>query len=130
MPKKPVIVRMTPAKQRPSRAEAEAAVRTLLGYIGDDPAREGLDETPARVVRAYDEFFNGYNADPLAVLAKTFSETEGYQDMIILRDIRIESHCEHHMVPIVGKAHIGYYPRGGAVGLCAGATVDRLLSFK
>ena len=102
---------------RPSRAEAEAAVRTLLLWAGDDPDREGLVDTPARVARAYEEFFAGYDDDPVAMLARSFEETDGYDEMVVLRDIRLESHCEHHMVPIIGKAHIAYLPNGRVVGI-------------
>jgi GTP cyclohydrolase IA len=102
---------------RPSRAEAEAAVRTLLLWAGDDPDREGLVDTPARVARAYEEFFAGYGDDPVAMLARSFEETDGYDEMVVLRDIRLESHCEHHMVPIIGKAHIAYLPNGRVVGI-------------
>ena len=104
-------------RRRPSQAEAEAAVRTLIEWAGDDPDREGLAGTPERVVRAYEEFFAGYNEDPVALLAKTFEETAAYDEMIVLRDIRLESHCEHHIVPILGKAHIGYLPSGRVVGI-------------
>ena len=102
---------------RPSRQEAEAAVRTLLRWAGDDPDREGLQETPARVVRSYEEFFSGYAVDPVDFLNRTFSETEGYDEIVVLRDIRVESHCEHHMVPIVGRAHVGYLPKNRVVGI-------------
>ena len=105
------------AARRPSRKEAEAAVRTLLRWAGDDPDREGLHETPARVVRAYEEFFSGYALDPVEFLNRTFSETEGYDEIVVLRDIRVESHCEHHMVPIVGRAHVGYLPKNRVVGI-------------
>ena len=104
-------------RRRPSQAEAEAAVRTLIEWAGDDPDREGLAGTPERVVRAYEEFFAGYNEDPVAVLATTFEETPAYDEMIVLRDIRLESHCEHHIVPILGRAHIGYLPAGRVVGI-------------
>ncbi|WP_421710327.1 GTP cyclohydrolase I FolE [Algihabitans sp.] len=104
-------------RRRPSQAEAEAAVRTLIEWAGDDPDREGLVGTPERVVRAYEEFFAGYNEDPISLLAKTFEETAAYDEMVVLRDIRLESHCEHHMVPILGKAHIGYLPAGRVVGI-------------
>ena len=104
-------------RRRPSQAEAEAAVRTLIEWAGDDPDREGLAGTPERVVRAYEEFFAGYNEDPVVLLARTFEETAAYDEMIVLRDIRLESHCEHHMVPILGKAHIGYLPAGRVVGI-------------
>ncbi|MCU0946405.1 MAG: GTP cyclohydrolase I FolE, partial [Rubritepida sp.] len=105
------------ALARPSREEAEAAVRTLLLWTGDDPNREGLVDTPARVVRAYEEFFAGYETDPVEMLARSFEETDGYDEMVVLRDIRLESHCEHHMVPIIGKAHIAYLPNGRVVGI-------------
>ena len=104
-------------RRRPSRSEAEAAVRTLIEWAGEDPDREGLVGTPGRVVRAYEEFFAGYNEDPVALLATTFEETAAYDEMIVLRDIRLESHCEHHIVPILGKAHIGYLPAGRVVGI-------------
>ena len=102
---------------RPSRAEAEAAVRTLLLWAGDNPDREGLIDTPSRVVRSYDEFFAGYGEDPVEMLARSFEETEGYDEMVVLRDIRLESYCEHHMVPIIGKAHVAYLPQGKVVGI-------------
>ena len=106
-----------PPLARPTRDEAEAAVRTLISWAGDDPDREGLRETPARVVRSYEEFFAGYATDPEEFLAKTFEEVEGYDEMVIVRDIDLMSHCEHHMVPITGKAHVGYLPRTRVVGL-------------
>ncbi|HUN49519.1 MAG TPA: GTP cyclohydrolase I, partial [Candidatus Sulfotelmatobacter sp.] len=102
---------------RPSRAEAEAAVRTLIRWAGDDPAREGLAGTPDRVVRSYEEFFAGYADDPVEILQRTFEEVEGYDEMVVLRDIRLESHCEHHMVPIIGKAHVAYLPDRRVVGI-------------
>jgi GTP cyclohydrolase I len=102
---------------RPSREQAEEAVRTLIRWANDDPAREGLRDTPARVVRAYEEFFAGYAQDPREILKRTFSEVEGYDEMIVMNDIRFESHCEHHMVPIIGKAHIGYLPDKRVVGI-------------
>ena len=103
--------------QRPSRTEAEAAVRTLLRWIGEDPAREGLRGTPSRVVRAYEEWFGGYAIDPAELLQRTFSEIGGYDEMVVLRDVRFESHCEHHMAPIVGRCHIGYLPARRVVGI-------------
>ncbi|MBL8480695.1 MAG: GTP cyclohydrolase I FolE [Rhodocyclaceae bacterium] len=106
-----------PDDRRPTRSDAEEAVRTLIRWAGDDPAREGLRETPARVVRAYEEFFEGYKEDPAAILARTFEEVEGYDELIVLTDIRFESHCEHHMVPIIGKAHVGYLPDRRVVGI-------------
>lgn len=104
-------------QRRPDRAEAEAAVRTLLLWAGDDPDREGLLGTPDRVVRSYEEFFSGYSVDPVAILQRTFEETDGYDEMVLLRDIRLESHCEHHMVPIIGKAHVAYLPDRRVVGI-------------
>ena len=104
------------ARRRPSRAEAEAAVRTLIEWAGEDPDREGLKGTPGRVVRAYEEFFAGYAEDPVALLATTFEKPGSYDEMIVLRDIRVESHCEHHIVPILGKAHVGYLPTDRVVG--------------
>jgi GTP cyclohydrolase IA len=106
-----------PAPKKPSRAEAEAAIRTLLLWAGEDPEREGLRDTPARVARSYEEFFRGYAEDPVALLARTFEEIEGYDEMIVLRDIRVESHCEHHMVPIIGRAHVAYLPGTRVVGI-------------
>ena len=114
--------RDTPARtsslpDRPDREAAENAVRTLIRWAGDDPTREGLLDTPARVVRAYEEFFAGYLDDPVQILSRTFSEVEGYDEMIVMNDIRFESHCEHHMVPIIGKAHIAYLPDRRVVGI-------------
>jgi GTP cyclohydrolase IA len=102
---------------RPTREEAEAAIRTLLRWAGDDPNREGLIDTPARVARAYEEFFEGYGVDPVALLERTFEETDGYDEIVLLRDIRLESHCEHHMVPIIGRAHVAYLPHRRVVGI-------------
>jgi GTP cyclohydrolase I len=102
---------------RPDRNAAESAVRTLIRWAGDDPTREGLLDTPARVVRAYEEFFAGYLEDPVQILSRTFSEVDGYDEMIVLSDIRFESHCEHHMVPIIGKAHVAYLPDRRVVGI-------------
>jgi GTP cyclohydrolase I len=102
---------------RPTRAQAEAAVRTLLLWAGDDPEREGLRGTPERVVRAFDEHFAGYAEDPVALLQRTFDETEGYDEMVVLKDIRFESHCEHHMEPIIGRVHIAYLPANRVVGI-------------
>jgi len=110
---------------RPSREEAEAAVRTLLSYIGDDPGREGLIDTPKRVVRAYDELYSGYHKEVDGILDRVFEEVGGYKDVVVLRDIPFYSHCEHHMVPFVGKVHVAYYPSGGVVGLSKiGRVVD------
>lgn len=103
--------------ERPTREEAEAAVRVLLRWAGDNPDREGLKETPRRVVKAYEEFFRGYREDAGEELARVFEEVEGYDDLVLVRDIPFFSHCEHHVVPFVGKAHIAYYPTGGVVGL-------------
>jgi GTP cyclohydrolase I len=105
------------AATRPSRKEAEAAVRTLLRWTGDDPDREGLVNTPERVVRAYEEWFAGYNVDPVDLLQRTFSETDGYDEMVVLRDIRFESYCEHHIAPIIGKVHIAYLPDRRVIGI-------------
>ncbi len=102
---------------RPTRDEAEAAVETLLRWMGESPAREGLVDTPARVVRAWEEFCSGYGEDPAALLNSTFEEVEGYDDMVMLRSIRMESHCEHHLVPILGTAHIAYLPDRRVVGI-------------
>ena len=102
---------------KPTEEEARQAVRTLLAFTGDDPDREGLIETPDRVVRAYGEFFAGYNDDPEAILSKTFEEVEGYDEMVIVKNIRVESHCEHHMVPILGMGHIAYIPNKRVVGI-------------
>ena len=100
-----------------TREQAENAVRTLLRWSGDDPAREGLVDTPKRVVKAYEEWFSGYALDPDEYMARTFEEVCGYDEMIVLRDIEFESHCEHHMAPIIGKAHVGYLPNGKVVGI-------------
>nr|WP_249296546.1 GTP cyclohydrolase I FolE [Acidiphilium multivorum] len=102
---------------RPSREDAEAAIRTLIRWAGDDADREGVRDTPARVARAYEDFFRGYGEDPEAILSRTFEETEGYDEMVLLRDIRVESHCEHHMVPIIGVAHVAYLPNRRVVGI-------------
>ncbi|MEJ0041631.1 MAG: GTP cyclohydrolase I FolE [Rhizomicrobium sp.] len=103
--------------KRPSRAEAEDAISTLLRWAGDDPAREGLKDTPARVARAFEDWFSGYKEDPEEYMRRTFEEVEGYDNMIVLRDIRFESHCEHHLAPIIGKAHVGYLPNSKVVGI-------------
>lgn len=110
--------RLSPAEtDRPDRAEVEAAIRTMIRWAGDDPARDGLLETPARVARAFEEFFVGYSQNPVEILQKTFEEIEGYDEMIALRGIRFESHCEHHMAPIVGQAWVAYVPNGRVVGI-------------
>ena len=102
---------------RPSRDQAEEAIRTLIRWAGDDPAREGLEDTPRRVARAYEEWFAGYRDDPKVLLQRTFEEVDGYDEVVVMRDIRFESHCEHHMAPIVGRVHIGYLPRSRVVGI-------------
>ena len=112
---KPELEQVVP--NRPTREEAEAAVRTLIAWAGDNPDREGLRNTPRRVVNAYGELYSGYDHDPAEVLTTTFKEVGGYQDMVLVRDVPFYSHCEHHMVPFMGKAHIGYYPVNGVVGL-------------
>jgi GTP cyclohydrolase I len=101
----------------PTQAEAEAAVRTLIRWAGDDPDREGVRDTPGRVARSYLEFFKGYAQDPVAILERTFTEVDGYDEIVLLRDIRLESHCEHHMVPIIGRAHVAYLPHRRVVGI-------------
>lgn len=108
---------VTPEVPRPTRQEAEAAVRTLIRWAGDTPEREGLRDTPRRVAKAYEEFFAGYDEDPVAILSRTFEEVEGYDDIVMLRDIALESHCEHHMVPILGKVHLAYLPNSRVVGI-------------
>ncbi|MEL7487260.1 MAG: GTP cyclohydrolase I FolE [Pseudomonadota bacterium] len=108
---------MTAKAAAPSRADAEAAVRTLLAYYGEDPSREGLLDTPRRFVDAYEEFLAGYKQDPIALLSRTFEEVEGYDDIVLLRNIRIESHCEHHISPIIGEAHVAYLPSDKVVGI-------------
>jgi len=113
---------------RPSQSEAEEAIRTLLRYIGEDPDREGLRATPERVARAYKDWFGGYDDDPVAFLRRTFHEVDGYDEMIVLRDIHFESHCEHHMAPIIGRVHIGYLPNRGVVGISKLARVVEAFS--
>lgn len=113
---------------RPSREEAEAAVRTLLAWAGEDPGREGLRDTPKRVVKAYGEFFKGYGEDPADVLKTTFDDVGGYGDIVLVRDIPFYSHCEHHMVPFIGTAHVAYYPTNGVVGLSKLARVVDIFS--
>ena len=116
---------MAQSRTRPSRSEAEAAVRTLIEWAGDDPDREGLLETPARVARSYRELFQGYEVDPLSYLEKTFEETGGYDQLVVLKDIRFVSFCEHHMLPVVGKAHVAYLPTDRVVGISKLARVVR-----
>ncbi|WGU39814.1 MULTISPECIES: GTP cyclohydrolase I FolE [unclassified Phenylobacterium] len=108
---------MAHSRTRPSRSEAEAAVRTLIEWAGDDPDREGLLDTPGRVVRAYEELFSGYGSDPREYLERTFEEVAGYDELVVLRDIRVVSFCEHHMLPFLGKAHVGYLPSDRVVGI-------------
>ncbi|MDD9910609.1 MAG: GTP cyclohydrolase I FolE [Ahrensia sp.] len=114
--------------KRPSRKEAEEAVRTLLRWAGEDPEREGLLDTPARVAKAYGELFSGYWDDESAILGRTFEEVAGYNDMVVVRDIAFHSHCEHHMVPIIGKAHVGYLPDGRVLGLSKIARVVEMFA--
>ena len=121
-------VKIGPAIVRPTRQEAEAAVRTLLAWAGDNPQREGLLDTPRRVVEAYEELFAGYEADPDEALRRVFRDVEGYADIVVVRDIPFVSHCEHHIAPFTGKAHIGYYPRAGAVGLSKLARVVEMFA--
>ncbi len=109
--------KVTPIRNKPSRKQAEEAVKTLIKWAGDNPEREGLLETPKRVVNSYKEFFSGYDSKPEQILSKTFDEVEGYDEMVIVRNITIESHCEHHMVPFIGIAHIGYIPNKRIVGI-------------
>ena len=117
-----------PQITRPSREKAEEAVRTLIAYAGDDPDREGLRDTPQRVTSAYDEFFSGYRECPLEVLSRTFDDVAGYDDIVMLRDIELHSHCEHHIVPFIGKAHIAYFPTDRVVGLSKLARVVEVFS--
>ncbi|MBV9571776.1 MAG: GTP cyclohydrolase I FolE [Alphaproteobacteria bacterium] len=110
-------VRPQPRESRPSREEAERALRTLILWAGDDPDREGMRETPARVVRAFEEWFSGYSQDPEEYMRRTFEEVEGYDEMVTLKGIRFESHCEHHLAPIIGQVHVGYLPNTKVVGI-------------
>jgi GTP cyclohydrolase IA len=116
------------AISRPSRAEAEEAVRTLIGWAGDDPDREGLKDTPRRVTDAFDEYFSGYRLDPADVLAKTFDDAGGYDDLVMLRGIRVESHCEHHLAPFLGVAHVAYLPNGRILGISKIARVVEIFA--
>ena len=113
---------------KPTREEAEDAVRTLISWAGDNPAREGLIETPKRVVKSYEEFYDGYGQDPAEILSKVFEEIEGYDEIVLVKDILLESHCEHHMVPILGKAHVAYLPDKRVVGLSKLARVVDLFA--
>jgi len=118
MPKNdPAVATSATAVEKPARETALEAVRTLLRWAGDDPAREGLRGTPDRVLRAYGEYFSGYDEDPAEILQRTFEEVDGYDEIVLLRDIRFESHCEHHLAPIIGKAHVAYLPRHRVVGI-------------
>ncbi|MET0193619.1 MAG: GTP cyclohydrolase I FolE [Hyphomicrobiaceae bacterium] len=121
------LTRITPLK-RPTRAEAEAAVRTLIAWTGDDPTREGLRDTPRRVTDAFTEYFSGYGQDPADALARQFEEAGGYDDLVMLRDIRVESHCEHHMAPFLGVAHVAYLPSGRIVGISKIARVVEIFA--
>ena len=124
-PKKPVKKTLV---KKPSNAEAEKAVRTLISFVGEDPNREGLLDTPKRVVKAYQDWYGGYSQDPKEVLNKTFSEIEGYDEIIMLKDIRVESHCEHHMAPFIGSAHVAYLPNKRVVGISKLARITRIFS--
>ncbi len=117
-----------PEIERPDRATAEEAVRTLIAWAGDDPGREGLRDTPGRVVNAYREFFQGYDECPIEVLSRTFDDVGGYDDIVMLRDIDLNSHCEHHMVPFIGKAHVAYMPDNAVVGISKLARVVDIYS--
>ena len=130
-----IVTRRAPAaakrrapSRRPSRQEAEAAVRTLIGWTGDDPEREGLRDTPRRVVDAFEEYFAGYRLDPVEVLSKTFDEAGGYDDLVMLRDIQVQSHCEHHLAPFLGVAHVAYLPNGRILGLSKIARVVEIFA--
>ena len=116
--------------KRPSNAEAEKAVRTLISFIGENPDREGLLDTPKRVVKAYRDWYAGYDQDPREFLSKTFSETGGYDEIVMLKDIRVESHCEHHMAPFIGSAHVAYLPNKRVVGISKLARVTRIFSYR
>ena len=115
-------------KIKPTHEEVKEAVKTLIKWAGDDPDREGLIETPDRVIKAYENFFAGYNNDPREILSKEFQEVDGYDEIIVLKDIRLESHCEHHLVPFIGTAHIGYIPKNKVVGLSKLARVVEVFS--
>ena len=116
------------ARRRPTQAEVEDAVRTLIAWTGDDPTREGLRDTPRRVAGAFEEYYSGYRLDPNEVLARTFDEAAGYDDLVMLRDIRVESHCEHHMTPFLGVAHVAYLPKGRIVGISKIARVVEIFA--
>lgn len=127
-PVAPALVSVNDSVTRPSRDEALKAVRTLLAWAGDDPDREGLKDTPRRVVDAYGEWFDGYGADPAKELSRTFEDVQGYDDMVLLRDIEVESHCEHHMAPFLGKAYVAYIPTDKVVGISKLARVVEIFS--
>lgn len=122
------MLREGPKIERPSRKEAEQAVRTLIAWAGDDPDREGLRDTPKRVVKAYREFFKGYEECPVDALSRTFDDVGGYDDIVMLRDIDLSSHCEHHMVPFIGKAHVAYFPDEKVVGISKLARVVEIFA--
>ncbi len=124
----PVALRRQIGTKRPSRAEAEDAVRTLLTWTGDDPDREGLKDTPRRVADAFEEYFSGYRQDAAEVLAKTFEEVGGYDDLVMLRDMRVDSHCEHHLAPFIGVAHVAYLPAGRILGISKIARVVEIFA--
>lgn len=124
----PATVKPQASPKKPSRAEAEAAVRTLIAWTGDDPDREGLRETPSRVADAFEEYFSGYRLNPADVLTKTFQETGGYDDLVMLRDIRVQSHCEHHLAPFIGVAHVAYLPNGHILGISKIARVVEIFA--
>jgi GTP cyclohydrolase I len=126
--KGPIPLKPAAARKRPTRADAEEAVRTLIAWAGDDPAREGLRDTPRRVIDAFGEYFSGYALDPAEALARQFEEAGGYDDLVMLRDIRVESHCEHHMAPFLGVAHIAYLPKGRIVGISKIARVVEIFA--
>jgi GTP cyclohydrolase I len=128
MPERGPHIGRGPEVERPSREEAEEAVRTLIAWAGDDPAREGLIDTPKRVVDAYTEFFSGYDECPLEALSRTFEEVGGYDDIVMLRDIDINSHCEHHMIPFIGRAHVAYFPTDKVVGISKLARVVEIFA--
>ncbi len=128
MPERGPVIGRGPDITRPSKAEAEAAVRTLIAWAGDDPQREGLLDTPRRVVDAYSEFFNGYGDCPIEALSRTFEEVGGYDDIVMLRDIDLNSHCEHHMIPFIGRAHVAYYPTDRVVGISKLARVVEIFA--
>ncbi|CAN5365847.1 GTP cyclohydrolase I FolE [soil metagenome] len=128
LPRDLAAVGRDPSVKRPSQEEAEAAVRTLIAWAGDDPNREGLKDTPRRMVKAYSEFFQGYDQSPVEALSRTFDEVEGYDDIVMLRDIEFNSHCEHHIVPFIGRAHVAYLPSHAVVGISKLARVVEIFA--